>query len=676
MSILTKRINDMTKGKSEKGKKDKEKSEKGLLAESFDWDDESVSLDDEGSTKIRAFMAIVEDEPSVGKADARSGQWVDITMKKETLPPLLKLIGATLSGTSKRVISLSNLTPSSSSQSSSSKASKQKTWFGPCKHCGFRNHLYDDCYSKPKCSTCGSNDHLTKEHLEHVAVKKRLSKLKAQSHLKPSLKKAPMIPKPFIECKYYGFNDNHSDYYEFYPRVAYVNGLKPNLISISQLCDANYKVLFTKTQGTIYNQNDEVVLIAPRKEDVYVIDMSFLNKESNAKFVQKIYELSDHNDDIKEDDDPDDIDDIFKIEGNLFDFETPMCEAFNDFNHLLKINKDLFTFDIQETRTYEEYELNNHVTKDLKEPWLDNGMPYQLCDHIREPYRFKNGTTKWPKCSLDINGFCNDGELPGMVRVGRMTYFQDHKSYDKLANEMLKEETLMHKTKIKESWGNATPNVMKFCAWLINNFGNFHELDYNVLVKLQECWWKINTDEVAPFTRSKSYVHEPYANNKIKWAHKPYLEKIAQFNGKNMWLMCFATLAIMSEEEKLKGKIIRMNYDSGDAEVILKTLVPQDKWSREKHIELVNIIGDTLAGITTRYMIRVSDATSASKCLYVNFLFEMEPKKVIEALKEEGWIIVMQEELNQFEGNKVWTLVQKRHGKTIIRTKWIWKKDG
>nr|GEZ46388.1 hypothetical protein [Tanacetum cinerariifolium] len=73
-------------------------------------------------------------------------------------------------------------------------------------------------------------------------------------------------------------------------------------------------------------------------------------------------------------------------------------------------------------------------------------------------------------------------------------------------------------------WGNATPSVMKLCAWLINNFGNFHELDYDVLVKLQECWWKINTDEVAPFTRSKSYVHEPYANIKIKWAHKPYLE--------------------------------------------------------------------------------------------------------------------------------------------------------
>nr|GEV91909.1 hypothetical protein [Tanacetum cinerariifolium] len=65
------------------GKKVKEKSEKCLLAESFDWDDEFVSSDDEGSTKIKEFIAIIEDKPSVGKADARSCQWVDITMKKD-----------------------------------------------------------------------------------------------------------------------------------------------------------------------------------------------------------------------------------------------------------------------------------------------------------------------------------------------------------------------------------------------------------------------------------------------------------------------------------------------------------------------------------------------------------------------------------------------------------------
>nr|GFA27259.1 hypothetical protein [Tanacetum cinerariifolium] len=67
----------------------------------------------------------------------------------------------------------------SDSQASSSKFSKQKTWFGPYKHCGLRNHPTDDCYSKPKCSTCGTNDHLTKDHIEQAVVKKTLIKLKA-----------------------------------------------------------------------------------------------------------------------------------------------------------------------------------------------------------------------------------------------------------------------------------------------------------------------------------------------------------------------------------------------------------------------------------------------------------------------------------------------------------------
>ncbi|GJY95551.1 retrovirus-related pol polyprotein from transposon TNT 1-94 [Tanacetum coccineum] len=43
---------------------------------------ESLSSEDEGVTRVKDFMDIVEDEPDVGKADARSGLWVEITMKK------------------------------------------------------------------------------------------------------------------------------------------------------------------------------------------------------------------------------------------------------------------------------------------------------------------------------------------------------------------------------------------------------------------------------------------------------------------------------------------------------------------------------------------------------------------------------------------------------------------
>ncbi|GJW96446.1 hypothetical protein Tco_0178254 [Tanacetum coccineum] len=102
-------------------------------------------------------------------------------------------------------------------ESSSSKSTKQKTWFGPCKHYGLRNHLSNDCYTKPKCFTCGSIDHMTKEPPEQAAIKKTLIKLKAQSSLNPSSKKAPMILKPFVNYKYCGFNDHYSDSCEYYP---------------------------------------------------------------------------------------------------------------------------------------------------------------------------------------------------------------------------------------------------------------------------------------------------------------------------------------------------------------------------------------------------------------------------------------------------------------------------
>ncbi|GKG20505.1 hypothetical protein Tco_0380306, partial [Tanacetum coccineum] len=76
------------------------------------------------------------------------------------------------------------------------------------------------------------------------------------------------------------------------------------------------------------------------------------------------------------------------------------------------------------------------------------------------------------------------------------------------------------------------------------------------------------------------------------------------------------------------------------------SLVPQDRWSQDKHIELVNIIGDPGAGMLTRAMAKELSATLAHECLFVDFLSEEEPKKVSKALKHPGWVDAMQEELN------------------------------
>nr|GEY52051.1 hypothetical protein [Tanacetum cinerariifolium] len=61
IAFLTKKINSLSKSKSKKG----------LVAKSSDWNEESVSFEDEGLTKVKAFIAIAEEKPSVGKNDTR-----------------------------------------------------------------------------------------------------------------------------------------------------------------------------------------------------------------------------------------------------------------------------------------------------------------------------------------------------------------------------------------------------------------------------------------------------------------------------------------------------------------------------------------------------------------------------------------------------------------------------
>ncbi|GJV22203.1 hypothetical protein Tco_1371223 [Tanacetum coccineum] len=54
---------------------------KGLVAETFDWDEEEVS-DKEEVTQVKVLMALADDELTVGKSHARNGEWVDITIRK------------------------------------------------------------------------------------------------------------------------------------------------------------------------------------------------------------------------------------------------------------------------------------------------------------------------------------------------------------------------------------------------------------------------------------------------------------------------------------------------------------------------------------------------------------------------------------------------------------------
>ncbi|GJX39069.1 hypothetical protein Tco_0252372 [Tanacetum coccineum] len=52
------------------------------VAETFDWDEEEVS-DDEEVTQVKVLMALADEELTVGKNYARNGEWIDTTMRKK-----------------------------------------------------------------------------------------------------------------------------------------------------------------------------------------------------------------------------------------------------------------------------------------------------------------------------------------------------------------------------------------------------------------------------------------------------------------------------------------------------------------------------------------------------------------------------------------------------------------
>nr|GEV68566.1 hypothetical protein [Tanacetum cinerariifolium] len=105
-------------------------------------------------------------------------------------------------------------------------------------------------------------------------------------------------------------------------------------------------------------------------------------------------------------------------------------------------------------------------------------------------------------------------------------------------------------------------------------------------------------------------------------------------------------------------------HDTFDANTFYQPYPHETKWTKDHPLH--KIIGDPKSNVRTRDQL-------ANSCLFACLLSSIEPANVAEALKDVDWVIAMQDELDQFARLKVWRLVPKPNGKTIIKTKWIFK---
>nr|GEY96986.1 integrase, catalytic region, zinc finger, CCHC-type, peptidase aspartic, catalytic [Tanacetum cinerariifolium] len=105
-------------------------------------------------------------------------------------------------------------------------------------------------------------------------------------------------------------------------------------------------------------------------------------------------------------------------------------------------------------------------------------------------------------------------------------------------------------------------------------------------------------------------------------------------------------------------------HDSSNVHTYYQPYPHEKKWTKDH--PLYKIIGDPKSSVRTRGQI-------ANSCLFSCLLSSIEPANVAEALRDVAWVSAMHEELDQFARLKVWRLVSRPEGKSIIKTKWIFK---
>ncbi len=72
----------------------------------------------------------------------------------------------------------------------------------------------------------------------------------------------------------------------FIENVLLVNGMKHNLLSISQFCDKGLKVTFEASACIIINpKNNSIVLIGQRQRNIYMVDLHELGKKNGLCLI-------------------------------------------------------------------------------------------------------------------------------------------------------------------------------------------------------------------------------------------------------------------------------------------------------------------------------------------------------------------------------------------------------
>ncbi|GJY74185.1 retrovirus-related pol polyprotein from transposon TNT 1-94, partial [Tanacetum coccineum] len=146
-------------------------------------------------------------------------------------------------------------------------------------------------------------------------------------------------------------------------------------------------------------------------------------------------------------------------------------------------------------------------------------------------------------------------------------------------------------------------------------------------------------------------------------SREPIHQNFYPMNWNNQQSQGFVHMGNFGEEEAIRKNTKVVNNNNEEDESIEVDEIVNIKESKNHPIDQV------IGNLNQRNLRSQTQNHSNFFC----FISTIEPKDVNEALKDESWVLAIQEELNQFIANDVWELVPLPMSQSIIGTKWAFR---
>ncbi|GJU13586.1 retrovirus-related pol polyprotein from transposon TNT 1-94 [Tanacetum coccineum] len=470
-----------------------------------------------------------------------------------------------------------------------------KCFFPPCIHCGCINHLSNECLYYPICGLCGSYNHDTNGHNTILSIEREINPRNPQHAFKRceacgspthtttdhydiewfrrgealQAKKAEALKSTRAESS----NANRS-------KTPTKSGCSRHMTSVKSYLHkyveqlkvmALSNVMFDEKRATIFNSNKEVVMIAPRVRDVYVLDMTSSTQESCF-----------------------------------------FAKASNNLNWLWHKRLAHLKF-----KTINKLAKQNLVIG-LPSLVYSKDKPCSACEkekHHRASFKTKQ-TSSIKKCLHLLHM-----DLFGPV-TPRSTIVKRHlKTPYEIFRKRIPNINFLHVFGCPLYIHNHKDHLGKFDEK--SNDG--YLLGYSLIFKafrvfntrrqqIEETYHITFDESLDAIKFSKPSVDDINIAETERYPPDEYLHPYEPSQ---------------SVEDTLVQNTIPIPNPSLSIPSMV-TLAPQDRWSQDKHIE--NIIGNPRRGMLTRSIAKELSTASANECLFVDFLSKEEPKKVSEAL--------------------------------------------